>query len=160
MGLVFIAAGIVPMLFGLGVITPPTPADGTPTPAWIGTGAGLMFVLAGLAVILDYGIAGGVGPDGDLKPGTPLAIRGINLLLGMSIVGLLTAISGWVAFGPGPRTFSSTIVLPFMWRHNPHASEMGGRIAFGFGTLLMALMFVLCGVVGVRRFMRAWREGV
>ena len=161
MGVTFIAAGIVPILFGLGVMTPPpTPSDGPPTPGWVGIAAGLMFVLAGLDVILDYAIADGVGPDNDLKPGTPLTIRGLNLLFGMSIVGLLTAISAWVAFGAGPRSFSSTIVLPFMWRHNPHASEMSGRMVFGFGTVLTALMFVLCGVVGLRRFIRAWREGV
>ena len=117
-----------------------------------------MFVLAGLDVILDYGIAGGPGADGDLKPGTPLAIRGMNLLLGMGIVGLMTAVTGWVAFGRGPQQFSSTITLPFYSSHNAASSELTGRLVFGTGAVLMAAMFVACGLVGVRRFVRACRE--
>jgi hypothetical protein len=152
-----LVCGIFPILFGLGIVTPPPGAD-PPPPGWVGLAAGLMFVLAGLAVILDYGIGGGVGPDGDLKPGTPLSIRGANLLLGLGIVGLMTAVAGWVAFGPGPRTFSSTIALPFYGSHNRDAGEMTGRFVFGMGTVLLALMFVACGVSGVRRFIRAWRS--
>jgi hypothetical protein len=134
-----LVCGIFPILFGLGVA------------------AGLMFVLAGLAVILDYGVGPGVGPDGDLKPGTPLSIRGANLLLGLGIVGLMTAVVGWVAFGPGPRTFSSTITLPFYGSHNRGAGEMTGRFLFGIGAVLLGVMFVTCGIAGVRRFIRAWR---
>src|SRR5690349_1556094 len=116
MGSVFILFGVFPILIGAGVITPSTPGE-PPPPGWVPAAAGLMFVLAGLAVILDYGIAGGVGSDGDLLPGTPLAIRGANLLLGLGIVGLMAAVFGWVAVGSGPRTFSTTIALPFFWWH-------------------------------------------
>jgi hypothetical protein len=152
-----ILCGVFPILIGLGVLTP-TPPDGPPTPGWVAVAAGLMFVFAGVAIVLDYGVAGGVGPDGDLKPGTPLVIRGANLLLGMGIVGLMTAVAGWVAFGTGPRRFSSTVSLPFYSSHNPASSELTGRVVFGAGAVLMAAMFVACGVVGVRRFVRAWRQ--
>ena len=157
MGGGFVVCGLFPILFGLGVLTP-APTSDPPPPGWVAIAAGLMFVLAGIDVIVDYGIAGGVEPDGDFKPGTPLTIRGANLLLGMGIVGLMTAVFGWVAFGSGPRTFSSTIAIPFWWHHNPHSGEMSGRLAFGFVTILLAMMFVTCGVVGIRRFVRAWRE--
>jgi hypothetical protein len=77
----------------------------------------------------------------------------------MGIVGLMTSVFGWVAFGSGPRAFSSTIAIPFLWRYNPHSSEITGRLVFGLGTGLLGLMFGACGVVGVRRFVRAWRNG-
>src|SRR5581483_8197814 len=122
-------------------------------PLWVAFAAGLMFVCAGLAIIVDYAIAGGVGPDGDLVAGTPFAIRVANVVFGLAIVGLMTAVFGWVAFGAGPREFSTTIELPFWFSHG-RSSELPGRIAFGIGTVLMALMFVACGIVGVRRLLR------
>ena len=42
----------------------------------------------------------------------------------------------WIAFWPGPRKFSSTFSIPFVSVHGP-ASGLGGRIAFGFGALLI-----------------------
>jgi len=149
MGIVFIAAGAVPILIGLGVVHP----DVGTTPLWVAFAVGLMFVCAGLAIIVDYAIAGGVGPDGDLLAGTPFAIRVANFVFGLAIIGLMTAVFGWVAFGSGPRAFSTTVVLPF-WYSNGQSSELSGRIAFGIGTILMALMFVACGIVGVRQLQR------
>src|SRR5207237_3981487 len=70
MGAVFIASGVFPILVGAGII----PRDDADAPAWVIGAAGAMFVCAGLAVVLDYGIAGGVGPDNDLLPGTPTSM--------------------------------------------------------------------------------------
>lgn len=125
-------------------------------PAWLPIAAGLVFVCGGFAVILDYGIAGGIGPDGDFVPGTPQSVRVANLIVGLTIVGLMIALFGWIAFGPGPRRFSTTIAIPFAgarWQ----SGELTGRIAFGFATLLMAAAFVGCGVTGVRRLFRTHR---
>lgn len=155
MGTLFVACGVVPLLIGVGVLTPAPSAD-TP-PGWVPAAVGAMFILAGIAIVLDYGIARGLEPDGDFPPGTPLPIRAGNLLLGLAIVGLMTSVFAWVAFGSGPRSFSSTMAVPFMAVRNPRAGEMSGRIAFGVAAGLMALMFVACGVIGIRRFMRAWR---
>jgi hypothetical protein len=163
MGSLFVIAGIVPILFGLGVITPSNPGPDT-APPWVMVCAGLMFVVAGLAIVVDYGIAGRfvgqMAPDGDFPPGTPMAIRAGNFMLGMTIVGCMTAVFGWVAFGPGPRHFSSAIDVPLLgvtaWGRS---GEMTGRIAFGAATVLMALMFVACTVVGVERLWRARNDG-
>jgi hypothetical protein len=149
-GLAFIAAGVMPILIGLGVLH----ADNVHAPLWVVSAAGLAFVVAGMAVVLDYGIAGGIGPDGDLPPGTPLGIRAANLVLGLTILALLTAVSGWIAFGAGPRAFTTTISLPFWYSHD-QSSELPGRIVFGMGTLLLVAMFVACAVVGTRRLQRA-----
>src|SRR5436309_14354364 len=83
-------------------------SDGTPP--WVLVCGGLAFVLAGLAIIDGYGIAGGVTPDGALLPGTPFAVRLVQHLLGRGIVALLPSIAPWVALGGGPghRTGSGT----------------------------------------------------
>jgi hypothetical protein len=100
MGLIFVAAGIVPILGALGVLPLPlTPG----TPVWVGVCAGLLFVLAGGAIINGYAIAGGAAPDGDLPPGTPFRVQLAQFVLGLGIYGLFAAIFGWVAFGKGAR---------------------------------------------------------
>ena len=152
MGLIFVGCGMPPILIGLGVLTPSRAEPGTP--AWVGICAGLLFVIAGLVIILDYAIAGGVGSDGEFQPGTPFVIRVANFFLGMTIVGLMIAVFGWVAFGSGPRRFSTTMSVPFMASHWA-SGEMSGRIAFGGATALMVIMFVCCTVVGVERLWRA-----
>ena len=150
LGVLFIACGVMPILGGLGLI-PLKPTEGTP--GWIGVAAGLMFVLAGAAVINGFAIAGGAAPDGDLRPDTPFGVRLVQYLLGMAIVGLMTAVSGWIAFGPGERHFSMTMALPFVARSSA-GGELSGRIAFGVGTTLLLAMFVGFGVSGARRLRR------
>jgi hypothetical protein len=154
MGAVFIAAGVFPILVGAGVI----PRGDADAPAWVIGAAGAMFVCAGLAVLLDYGIAGGVGPDNDLRPGTPTSIRVANLILGLTIVGLMTVVAGWIAFGRGSRHFTTTLIVPFLPVSRTWASgEWPGRVAFGTGSVLMAAMFVACAVSGVRRIAQSRR---
>jgi hypothetical protein len=156
-GLLATACGLPPILIGSGVLAP-NPADPN-TPAWVAICAGLLFVVAGLAIILDYGIAGGMGPDGDFRPGTPFAIRLANFLLGMTIVGLMVAVFGWVAFGSGPRRFSSTISMPFV-NQRWASGELSGRVVFGGATMLMAAMWVCCTLVGIERLRRARKQPV
>jgi hypothetical protein len=61
------------LLLALGTFGDTHLTDGTPP--WVGIVAGLAFVLGGLAMIVGYGVAGGVAPDGDLPPGTPTVVR-------------------------------------------------------------------------------------
>jgi hypothetical protein len=152
MGLLFVACGVPPILIGLGVLTPSN-LDPT-TPSWVAVCAGLMFAVAGLLIILDFAIGHGIGPDGDFQPGTPFAVRLANFLLGMTIVGLMISVFGWVSFGSGPRRFTSTLWLPFMTRHWV-SGELSGRIVFGAATVLMVVMFVACTAVGIERLRRA-----
>lgn len=151
MGGLFVASGVIPLLLGA---THPRPSAGNDAPKWIGIAVCAMFILAGISIVLDYAIAGGISPDGDFAAGTPMAIRIANLALGSVIVGLMTAVFGWVAFGPGTRHFTATLTLPFMpirWRSN----ELTGRIAFGVASVLMAAAFIACGISGLHRLWRA-----
>src|SRR5215471_8533403 len=61
----------------------------------------------------------------------------------------------WVAFGPGPRQFSTTVSIPFLAVHKT-GGAMGGRIAFGVGAVLMDAILV----GSVVRLVRQMRRGV
>ena len=152
MGVVFILAGVVPVLGGLGIVDL-HPTEGTP--GWMGVCAGLAFILAGLAVINGYAIARGVGPNGNLAPDTPFLIILMQHLLGLGIMLLMTTMTGWIAFGQGARHFSMTIALPFIAGAS-QSGELSGRIAFGVATVLLVAMTLVLGWTGVRRLRRAW----
>src|SRR5262245_1026429 len=147
-GLVVALMGLLVIGMALHIIPTDRPAD---APPWVGFAAGLAFVLAGAAIIVGFAIAGGAAPDGDLPPGPPFGVQLTQYLLGLGIVGLLTAIGAWVAFGPGPRHFTVT-GLPLL---SPRAQEALGRVTFGVGAVLCALVFVVLGVVSARRLRRS-----
>jgi hypothetical protein len=153
-GLLFAACGVAPILSGLGAI-PLRPTPGTP--GWVAVCAGLLFVLGGAAVINGYAI-GGAGSDGDFPADTPFVVRLVQYLVGLAIVGLMTAISGWIAFGPGPRQISTTIAMPFFGHRSD--DDLSGRIGFGVATVLLAAAFVVVawsGARGLRRIGQARR---
>jgi hypothetical protein len=145
LGLVITAAGLLLVLFAVGLV--PGAEASLEAPRWVVACAGLMFVLCGGAVIVGYAVAGGVGPDGDLPAGTPRWVRLTQYLLGLGIIGTLAAITTWIAFGPGPRAF--TVMLPFVGR-GP-GDETVGRAVFGFGAVLMWVFLVVFVVVSVQR---------
>ena len=158
MGAAFVICGAIPILIAQGIITPAPSPDNAPP--WVAFCAGMAFITAGICIVVDYGIAGvTMQPNGDFADGTPMAIRVANLVLGGIIVGSMTAMFGWVAFGSGPRHFTTTIYLPFVPApFQERAGDMSGRIIFGFGTILMAFMFVACTIVGVKRLLRSGRS--
>lgn len=112
LGLITTATGVALVLLAAGLV--PAGEASRAAPRWVVAAAGLMFALCGAAMIVGYAVAGGVGPDGDLPPGTSRRVRLIQYLLGLGIVGCLAAIATWIAFGPGPRAF--TVTLPFIGR--------------------------------------------
>lgn len=149
LGLVFIAAGLgIILLFTVGLV--PSAEASLEAPRWVVACVGLIFALAGGAVIVGYAVAGGAGPDGDLPPGTPWQVRLTQALLGLGTIGCLAAIFTWVAFGPGPRAF--TITLPFVGR-GP-GDETLGRAVFGIGAGLIWAFFAVIAVLSVQRLRR------
>jgi len=148
LGLVIGAMGGLLLLLAVGVI--PGGGASLEAPRWVVACAGLMFVLAGAAMIVGYAVAGGVGPDGDLRAGTPRGVRVTQYLLGLGSIGALAAIATWVAFGPGPRAF--TVTLPLVGR-GP-GDETVGRAVFGIGAVLMWVFLLVFVVVSVQRIRR------
>lgn len=155
-GAVFIVLGAVAVLGSVGVL-PLNPSPDLAGAHWVGVCVGLIFVLGGGAVILDYAIAGGTDANGNLPAGTPFAVRVLQYLLGFGIMGCMTATFSWVAFGSGPRHFSGGFAVPFVaW--GGAISETAGRVAFGAMAVLMWLMLLGVGVAGARGLLRDRRE--
>jgi hypothetical protein len=104
-----------------------------------------------LALVVIYAIGRASPATGDLPPGTPFAVRVSQYALGLAITALLGVIASWVAFGPGPRTFSATI--PIIGGSQP--GETGGRIAFGIGAVIIWIMVAIMAVIGGRRLFKS-----
>lgn len=76
----------------------------------------------------------------------------------LTIVGLMAVITGWIAFGRGPRHFTMTLIVPFLPVSRDWTSgEWPSPVAFGTGWVLMAAMFIACAVTGVRRIAQSPR---
>jgi len=146
-GVLFVTVGIAVIVAAFQSTALGPDAD----PRWLAAAAGAVFVLAGAAFYNGYAVAGGAAPDGDLPADTPFVVRAIQYLLGLGIVGLMTAIFGWIAFGPGKRSFR--IIGPALLGLTDE--EHVGRAAFGVGTVVMGLFLLLLAVIGARRLLRA-----
>jgi len=147
----FVIAGAMG-LFGLDL----HPKD--EAPRWIGVCAGAIFVAGGLAVMLQSLPAAKPAPDGGLSPNSPRWAQLVSLAFGLSIVGGLAAIGLWIAFGPGERHFSGGasfggIGVSETLGGTP-ASEIFGRVVFGFGAVCACLVFALFLVGGARWLLR------
>jgi len=129
--------GLVILLVALRII--PTDESSFHAPHWVVGAAGLMFFLAGIAIL--------TGPPA----GAPEASRTTwrSFLLGLGMVGTLAAVFNWVAFGPGPRSFGGGISIPFVSVSGPQ-SEWSGRVAFGAIAVLMDAFAVWVIVRGLR----------
>ena len=148
-GLFAIAMGVITVLIAGGVI-PAKPATGPHAPMWLATLSGSIFLLAGAAIML-RALAGGAAENGDLPADAPLWLRALYYAMGLAVVGTLAAIGTWVAFGPGERTFSTTI--PFL--ASGPANEWVGRAAFGAGAVIGWLMFAMFAVSWWRKLKSA-----
>ncbi len=156
LGVVFNAVGAWVVLVAAGVLPANTTAEAQ-APGWVIAAVGLSFMFCGAAVIVGFAVAGGVGPNGDLAPGTPFAIRLLHNFFGLGIIGLLAAVASWIAFGAGERRFSGSISFPVTTRFFPvHASP--GRVAFVVGAVLLWIIFAGYIFTAARRLLRS-REG-
>jgi hypothetical protein len=150
-GILCIVCGTYPVLAGLGVV------HGKPAPGvqpWVVVAAGSIFILAGLAVINGYAVAGGSQANGDLSADAPLIARVTQYVLGSAMVGLMFAVFAWVSFGSGERHFSSSISIPGL-SASGQSSERSGRIVFGIAAVIIGLFFVFAVVSGAKRL---WRD--
>ena len=153
MGLTFAAFGMFPILVALGLVAPEDTS--APAPPWILVCTGLFFIAGGMAIIINFAVAHGVGTDGELTSDTPLGVRVASLVTSLTIVGLLTAVFAWIAFGTGAREFSSTVSLPFVSHSTVDDSQPVGRTMFGGFAILFVLTFIVGGIAGVAKFRRA-----
>ena len=141
-GLFCAALGTLVILASLGAFpsAPLTPG----TPSWVGILGGLVFVLAGLAVIVGYAVAR-ANAHGDLPPGTPFGVRLAQYVLGLGITVSLALIGTWIALGAGPRHCQITGTI------TAEANDTVCRVVFGAGAVLT---WVVTGVLGVVSYKR------
>ncbi len=133
-GLGCAAFGLYFVIVGLGFLPVPGGSSNLHGPLWIAFCAGLAFLLAGLAVIIQS--FGHANAQGELPAGAPAWMKAAQSLIVVAIAASLATIGSWVAFGPGHRAFGGSIPLV------GGAGEMIGRAVFGFGAILTWLMVI------------------
>lgn len=113
---------------------------------------GIIFVLAGFAIIIGYGV-GRVDANGNLPADAPLWLYVTQQLLVLGIVGAMGALFSWVSIGSGPREFTMSTPLG-----TSPGNTVIGRIAFGIGAILFWIFFVAVAVMAARRLRKTQSE--
>ncbi|HYK41021.1 MAG TPA: hypothetical protein VE007_01445 [Thermoanaerobaculia bacterium] len=119
--------------------------DGFHSPRWVVACAGAAFLFFGGWTAALYAL--GYDPK---RPNETLPRPGVQLLVLIPGLFCFAAPFHWVAFGRGPRAFSSTFSL-FSFSARGRASEISGRVMFGIGCLLIDTIIVIAVV-------RLWRQ--
>ena len=152
-GLVCLACGVPPVLGALGFI-PFSPTPGTPT--WIAIAAGMVFVLAGLMLMVDAA-AGGTNDDGSLPAAASPILHHLQTLIVFAIIVVMGTIATWISIGPGERHFSTTISAPFL-TYRPKNTDLPGRIAFGIGAALIWIVMLMGIASAIRKHVGRMRS--
>jgi hypothetical protein len=152
-GILCLGCGVPPVLGSLGVI-PMRLEPGVPP--WMGVAAGSTFLFASMLLFVDA-TAGGANADGTLPANASPALRILQSAAGLSIVTLMAIMATWIAFGRGPRHFSTTISLPFLV-YQPKNSDLPGRVAFGIAALLIWAIAVVGTVAALKKHLARLRS--
>jgi hypothetical protein len=150
------AFGLWLVLVGCGVLPIPGGPRNLHGPLWIATAAGLAFLLAGLAVLLQ--VWGRADASGELPAGAPFWTRVVQYLIGVAIFGCFAVMGSWIAFGPGLRGFSGTFMF---FGHS--TNEIIGRCMFGLGAVICWLGTLSFAIAGARKLIarrRATRQSI
>jgi hypothetical protein len=136
LGSIFILAGLWIILIGLEIL--PVDPSKVHAPLWVIFCAGLVFALCGTAVINGYAFSSSNVLISDL--------------VGLSIVGLMLVINGWVAFGPGERHFTAGRNSSF--GAGIPVSSGQGRFFFGIGFVFLLAFFIYGTVNSIKKLMK------
>jgi hypothetical protein len=149
LGAVLVAVGLVIILLGLGIV--PARPSTIHAPGWIIVCAGLLFIICGAMVVNGYGFGPSASADVSISPRAfPVGrVRSLQDILALGVFGLMTLIDGWVAFGGGPRQFTSSDLLSTETTGNSRS----GRVFFGF----MFAVLLLCFFVTATTVVQRWR---
>lgn len=140
MGIMATFTGLFIVLVSVDIIH--TDPESIHAPRWVLTLAGMLFTFAGL-----YILSTGLHSPGE--DGAPL-VQWIQYFL---ILGILTAFATiflWVGLGSGEREFSSSGSLGF-FTVSGKGTDIMGRIMFGGGGILSALMAGYFAFTGARK---------
>jgi hypothetical protein len=145
-----ILVGVACVVAGVAIVLVSVFADskGFHAPRWVVASAGGAFVFFGGWTAALYAM--GYDPQRSEQTLPSPAVQLAVLIPGLV---LFAAPIHWVAFGPGPRQFSTSFGLPFFAVHRTGGSA-GGRIAFGVAALLIDALLVACVARLVRQMLR------
>ena len=146
-----ILVGVACAVMGTAIVLVSVFADskGFQAPRWVVASAGGAFVFFGGWTAALYAM--GYDPQRSEQTLPSPAVQLAVLIPGLA---LLAAPFHWVAFGQGPRQFSTSFGLPFLAVHRTSGSA-GGRIAFGIAAILMDAVLVASAARLVRQMRRA-----
>jgi hypothetical protein len=130
-GSIFICVGAVIFLVALDIIS--VPEEDIHAPRWVLAAVGMVFALAGVMAMVQ-GLKASMG-------GHPFIKWAYNGLLLVFMI-LFAAPFHWIAFAPGEREFSTTTSIPFV-SVTTSGGDLGGRLAFGCGAVLMDLILIV-----------------
>ncbi len=152
-GILCLGCGVPPVLGSLGLIPLKLAPD---VPPWMGVAAGSTFLLASMLLFVDAA-AGGANADGTLPANASPALRVLQTAAGTGIVTLMAVMATWIAFGRGPRHFSTTISLPFLV-YQPKNSDLPGRVGFGIAALLIWAIVIAGTVAALKKHLARLRS--
>jgi len=151
-----IAVGIVVAVVGIAIVAVAFvgSAERFQSPRWVVAAAGGAFLFFGSWTCVVYLL--GFDPK---RPDDTLPSPALQLLFFVPGFLLFAAPFHWIAFGPGRRQFSGSLSLPFVSVTEVPGGEIGGRIMFGIGALLVDAILVGTVVKLVQRMPRGGRGG-
>lgn len=138
------AAGLYFLLVGAGVLPVPGGPSNVNGPLWILLCAGLAFLLAGAAVILQA--LARANDQGEFPADAPSWLPAAQYLIGVAIFACFGAIGSWIAFGPGERVFSGSLFFL-----SNDANAVVGRAAFGIGAVIVWICAIGFAVLGGKK---------
>jgi hypothetical protein len=150
--LLFIAIGLVATPLTAKLLAPGWHPTADAPPLLVQYSFGLIFVLAGFAIIIGYGV-GRADANGSLPDDAPRWLYVTQQLLVLGIVGAMGALFSWVSIGSGPREFTMSTPLG-----TSPGNAVIGRIAFGIGAILFWIFFVAVAVMATRRLRKTPSE--
>lgn len=140
--------GLISTLAGLFIILRATniiQAGDVYAPLWLLGVCGFIFLFLGIFAFY-YAIRNWSKPDYIQKQPADFSIG--PWILGVVIVTCFGIIGTWIAFGPGERKFEGGIT----------GGEIEGRIAFGVGAVIVAIIAVWMWIWGIRQISINWKK--
>lgn len=140
------AVGLYLMLVGLGLLPVPGGPRNLHGPLWLVLLIGLVFVLAGIAMLIQLV---GQANAGELPADAPLWPRVLQYLTGLLMFGSFTMIGSGIAIGGDPHSFSGNLLV-----FDGATNATIARIAFGIGAIIIWLATIGFAVAGARKLLR------
>ena len=141
-GLVAMIAGLAIVAAALGIL--PAPEQSFHAPHWVVGLAGMAFVFTGTIFLTPLLIAG-FAPAAQHTAAQKKVINLVQQILGTLLLTCFATVPLWIGFGPGERTFGSSIGFSGLTSHGA-GNETAGRAVFAAAGLLIGVWAVFAWV--------------